>query len=538
MIYDLDAYYELANNINADIDGYDTGAGFEPVGKPAEVSGTPFSGDFDGNFNTISGLTINRTGDYPNGHFIGLFGYATGSIHDVGLTGGSITGTVYVGGLAGALDLNGTIDNSYSQAAVTGVGGIGGLVGYLGTNAQPAIISNSYATGNVTVTGYGTAGGLVGHNWPGHIYNCYATGNVSAPSGDYVGGLVGQFGNTSVMENCYATGDVTGNDYVGGLAGSNGDPNYYGPGTITNCYATGSVTGNTSNVGGLAGYNFWGDVTNSYFTDAAHDNGIGTLETNGASAFFGNSHAVYSGSPVWDFTSTWHARVANYPFLQWQSQEITWTGAGDGNWSDPANWSTNTVPTDMDDVLFSASYIVASTIDEGFNSSDSIYSLTINSGYTETITDNANLTISGNYTQADGTFSGGTVLTIGGNVTLTGGTLTAPTNMYVAGDWTIEAGGFACGTSTVTFTGTGSHTITTDGAPFYNVVFNADQIDSVAHWLMNDNTEGSYTVEDSIDGHDGTSAVHDTYSMHVEGKIDGALTFNGTTDTIDTNTNF
>ena len=52
----------------------------------------------------------------------------------------------------------------------------------------------------------------------------------------------------------------------------------------------------------------------------------------------------------------------------------------------------------------------------------------------------------------------------------------------------------------------------------------------IGHWRMNDNVVGSTTVIDSSgNNHDGT-ATKDTNSMHVTGKIDGALRFNGTTD--------
>ena len=63
---------------------------------------------------------------------------------------GSVTGTgYYVGGLVGANDYNGTINNSYSTGSVSGGGYVGGLVGY-----NDGTISNSYSTGSVSGGGY------------------------------------------------------------------------------------------------------------------------------------------------------------------------------------------------------------------------------------------------------------------------------------------------------------------------------------------------------------------------------------------------
>jgi uncharacterized repeat protein (TIGR02543 family) len=51
----------------------------------------------------------------------------------------------------------------------------------------------------------------------------------------------------------------------------------------------------------------------------------------------------------------------------------------------------------------------------------------------------------------------------------------------------------------------------------------------VGHWTLNDNADNTTVLDSSGNGHNGT-AVRDTCDIHVMGKIDGALTFNGTTD--------
>lgn len=73
----------------------------------------------------------------------------------------------------------------------------------------------------------------------------------------YVGGLAGN-NYSGTITNVGITGEVTStNNYVGGLIGNNN-------GTITNAYSTATVSGGTSNVGGLVGNNYSGNITNSY----------------------------------------------------------------------------------------------------------------------------------------------------------------------------------------------------------------------------------------------------------------------------------
>jgi filamentous hemagglutinin family protein len=256
--------YALGANIDATAtSSWNGGAGFTPIGGATGTSAIPtnqFTGTFDGLGHTISNLSINL----PASYYVGLFGYAgTGSvIRNVGLVGGSVTGSNYVGGLVGAN--YGVISNSYATGNVSGNSYSGGLVG-----ANSGTINNSYATGSVSGGSYNYAGGLAGANF-GMISNSYATGSVSG--GNYVGGLVGSNSGTSgTISKSYATGSVNGNSYVGGLAGAN-----YG--TISNSYSTGSVSGGSYNyVGGLAGANY-GAISNSYATGSVSgNNNVGGL---------------------------------------------------------------------------------------------------------------------------------------------------------------------------------------------------------------------------------------------------------------------
>ncbi|MDD2359064.1 MAG: X2-like carbohydrate binding domain-containing protein [Syntrophaceticus schinkii] len=222
-----------------DLSSYHTDGGWIPIG----VSGSSFTGTFNGNGKTISNLTINRsTTDY-----VGLFGVtgATAQIQNMKLENTNVTGKQYTGALVGRNE--GTITDSYATGAVTGAGTyVGGLVGF-----NTKAISGSYTTG--TVNGQQRTGGLAGENG-GTITNSYATGAVTG-AGTYVGGLVGF--NTKAISGSYTTGTVNGQQRTGGLAGEN-------KGTITNSYATGAVTSADDYVGGLVGYN----QQNSSITDS------------------------------------------------------------------------------------------------------------------------------------------------------------------------------------------------------------------------------------------------------------------------------
>lgn len=230
-----------------------------------------FSGTFDGNGHTISGLTrplFNQIeGSYSDdGSGIakvlnlrlststefGVSGRgilandvnAYTRIDNVGTSGEINSADSNVGGLVGVLNPWGTtsqIVNSFSTASVTGNSYVGGLVGYVG---DLGTISDSYSTGSIQ--GGQRVGGLVGYvGNSGTITNSYATGTVEGTS-QFAGGLVGELAIANVSTS-YATGSVTGIGEVGGLIGGS----IY-PITIDSSYATGSILGN-NNTGGLIG---------------------------------------------------------------------------------------------------------------------------------------------------------------------------------------------------------------------------------------------------------------------------------------------
>lgn len=96
-------YFKLAVDIT-NMSGFST-----PIGTNTAV----FSGFFDGNNKTLSGININKAGDY-----VGLFGYTSGATIQNLTISGSVKGSKYVGGVVGYA-LNTTIYNVTNNATVT-----------------------------------------------------------------------------------------------------------------------------------------------------------------------------------------------------------------------------------------------------------------------------------------------------------------------------------------------------------------------------------------------------------------------------------
>ena len=205
-----------------------TGKDWTPIGTSFDNS---YKGTFDGGGHTITGLAVTT-----NDQFVGLFGYLNraGTVKNVvmegvlitsnhmfGCTGGvvgyswgtiencsvsgSVSGTVYVGGVVGA-QIDGSITGCSSSATVKGMVDVGGVAGQ--TNSS-ATLTACYATGNVIIeidpVKNISGGGLVGFNGGNGVLACYATGNVTS------------------------TGSSTGNVHIFGLLGDNYT-------TVTACY--------------------------------------------------------------------------------------------------------------------------------------------------------------------------------------------------------------------------------------------------------------------------------------------------------------
>ncbi len=207
-----DKTYLLANDI--DLSGYPN---WTPIGRfdpPDDM--LPFSGVFDGQGYSITGLKISGNEDAR-----GLFGYAyCSAIRNVVIRNPEIQGGDKVGALVGhqAYSSEGIENCAVIGGKIQGINRAGGLVG----NMEESPIKNCYTTCEVIATDY-HAGGIVGaHKVGSGLENCYATGNVSGPNS---GGIAGRARN---VERCVALGQtVTGASSHRVLSESNGKLNVY-----------------------------------------------------------------------------------------------------------------------------------------------------------------------------------------------------------------------------------------------------------------------------------------------------------------------
>ena len=199
----------------ADIDL--TGKEWTPIGTESQ----PYTGTFDGNNYTITGLTVNQTRNYVG--LIGCIG-SDGTVKNVKLENVNITGDGYfVGGVAGTN--YGTIENCSVDGTLTNNRHyLGGVVG----DNYGSIIGCS-SSGTITGTSP-DVGGIGGQSVGGTIMACYSVANIKGWSSS--GGVLGQTNRETVVIACYhAKGNVTGEQsrMIGGVIGWN-----YGK--VTACY--------------------------------------------------------------------------------------------------------------------------------------------------------------------------------------------------------------------------------------------------------------------------------------------------------------
>ena len=206
-----------------------TGKDWTPIGTDYDNS---YKGTFDGGGHTITGLTfttndeyaglfgwLNRAGTVKNvvmegvqitsnqiygGSIGGVVGSGWGTIENCSVS-GSVSGTVYVGGVVG-VQIGGSITGCSSSATVKGTVDVGGVAGQ--TNSS-ATLTACYATGNVTIEIAPkkniAGGGLVGMNAGSSLLACYATGNVTSTGSStgyvHIGGFLGD--NYITVTACY-----------------------------------------------------------------------------------------------------------------------------------------------------------------------------------------------------------------------------------------------------------------------------------------------------------------------------------------------
>ena len=236
------------------------------IGNGTENNGAtidfPYSGTFDGNGHTISGLNVNYRN--KNG---GLFCYVMNATIKNLTVAGSVThssgdGVAY-GGIVGCADSS-TIENCTNRCTVTGNWYAGGIVGWSTDSdiigcANFGNISSPFFSGGICgkIGGQNDAAGI-----DATIRDCY---NVGMVSGNYAGGITGQSDSEHIdilIANCYNVGSLHGSDGTGEIIGD-----LFGPTctTIDNCYYL--PTGNPASTSDRVNVNRTDSKTAAEFAD-------------------------------------------------------------------------------------------------------------------------------------------------------------------------------------------------------------------------------------------------------------------------------
>jgi len=212
--HNMGAHYILTADIDLPAAGY---TNWEPIG----ANNSMFTGVFNGNGKSITGLTIDRSGtDYQ-----GLFGAigSGGLVKNLGVADVSVTGNRYVGGVTGRIS-GGKVESCYVSGSVRGNGSVGGIVGRFSTGE----VRNCYSESDVSGSG-SNIGGVAGEIQNGQMFLCYATGNVSGNS--FAGGVAGRMLNEGIVMLCAAlnprvTAAGNGGSRVINVPGTRTDDNY------------------------------------------------------------------------------------------------------------------------------------------------------------------------------------------------------------------------------------------------------------------------------------------------------------------------
>ena len=186
-----------------------------------------YTGTFDGNGKTITGLTINSSSRY-----VGMFGYFDGTVKDLKLASVSIT-------------------SSWSDKTYAAVGAVAGYI------TSSSTINGCSVSGSITINGANSnAGGLAGQNY-GSISNCWVKDlTIKVPSSNgRLGGVVGS--NSKTVEDCHVENlTITNGTNVGGVAGQTSSSSS----ALTGCSVKDSSVTGSSISGGVVGNFSSGEV--------------------------------------------------------------------------------------------------------------------------------------------------------------------------------------------------------------------------------------------------------------------------------------
>ncbi len=253
-----------------------------PIGTLAYY---PFSGSFDGQNYSISGIKIDRPTERSQGLFYNIKG--GGVVKNLRMINASISAVAWAGGIVA--NNSGTVENcSYAGEMKGGINSgdyagscIGGIAGINNGTISGCVNTASITTGIGPWNQSNGVGGIAGDNY-GMIRNCYNSGTITTPlASSMTGGIVGD-NRTGRVFNSYNIGKLDAAGTVGGVTG-------YNYGNVQNNYSSGSLTskggpgGMSVSLGGISGKNYinsstYGTLVNNYWLKSTAANGLGTVD--------------------------------------------------------------------------------------------------------------------------------------------------------------------------------------------------------------------------------------------------------------------
>ena len=315
------AYYVLTDNIclneNPDVNP----VLWTPIGHVVGNEPPYFTGHFDGNKMSISGLVCETSSGYG---IVGLFGCTNGAeIQNVELRSCRLVGTQHTGALVGHAGLTNISHCYVNDVSVTCENGsAGGLVGFLGlpygvsqSSNDTCHIVDCHVEQDVSVYGR-FSGGLVGQvaeyllwgpSVPSVVTDCI--GNALMMGMECVGGLVGFMRNGN-MESCRCWNEVHSPQYAGGMMGLGINVNF------NDCQNGANVTGNYQS-GGMVGKLYGGNITNCENYGWIYGGGAGGISKIGGMVGRYEPDPLLAESPCENFIRNCH----NYGDITGSSDE-------------------------------------------------------------------------------------------------------------------------------------------------------------------------------------------------------------------------
>lgn len=237
-----------------------------PIGN----SSVAFTGNFDGDGHSVSGMFINTTSTHN-----GLFGNSSGTVQNLTVENSWVYGGKYTAGIVGRS--TGSVENVDNLASVESQEPcIGGVIGesYYKKYPENSVIKNVLNKG--IIVGKNNVGGVVG--CATYVTVDDAENFATIEGFAYVGGVFGGIGssNTNDLKNLKNSGAITGKHFVGGISGHCGGSlslnstalnksstyscyDFYACGKIQNAYNDGDING-LRYVGGVIGEVCYGTI--------------------------------------------------------------------------------------------------------------------------------------------------------------------------------------------------------------------------------------------------------------------------------------